>query len=485
MTIYIQRLCRKRLLRYIKDNKTTRQQDNKMARRQDNKMISCLIALFFVFMMVPSKAQDAQVIDRVVAVVGQNIILQSDIEAQYVQYRLQGGIKGSASSIRCEILEDLMFQKLMLNQAEMDSITVTDEQVEADVDRMVRYFMSQLGSQENLEKYYKKTLPEIKEELRRMRKDQMLVEQVQQAILANVEVTPAEVKKCFYDIPKDSVPMVNSKYEIAHIVKRPPITLDEKLAVKEKLYKMRKRILDGERFSTLALLYSEDPGSAKKGGELGFHGRGEFAPEFEAAAFNLRDGEISEVVETEFGFHIIQMIERRGDFINVRHILLTVKVSPEALQMAYNELDSVAQLLRNDSISFDDAVRKFSDEKDRMSGGLLVNPVTGGTLFDASELDQQVSVTVNRMKVGDISAPVPMKTSDNKDAYRLLYLKRKTAPHKANLKDDYTLIRDWAMQQKREEVINKWIENNSKKAYIKVIDDFRECDFMFDWNFAE
>ena len=456
-----------------------------MARRQDNKMISCLIALFFVFMMVPSKAQEAQVIDRVVAVVGQNIILQSDIEAQYIQFRLQGGIKGSASSIRCEILEDLMFQKLMLNQAEMDSITVTDEQVEADVDRMVRYFMAQLGSQENLEKYYKKTLPEIKEELRRMRKDQMLVEQVQQAVLANVEVTPAEVKKCFYDIPKDSIPMVNSKYEIAHIVKRPPITLDEKLAVKEKLYKMRKRILDGERFSTLALLYSEDPGSAKKGGELGFHGRGEFAPEFEAAAFNLRDGEISEVVETEFGFHIIQMIERRGDFVNVRHILLTVKVSPEALQMAYDELDSIAQLLRNDSIAFDEAVRKFSDEKDRMSGGLLVNPATGGTLFDASELDQQVSVTINRMKVGDISAPVPMKTSDNKDAYRLLYLKRKTDPHRANLKDDYTLIRDWAMQHKREEVINKWIENNSKKAYIKVIDDFRDYDFMFDWNFAD
>ena len=456
-----------------------------MARRQDNKVLGFFVALFFVFMMVPSKAQEPQVIDWVVAVVGQNIILQSDIEAQYMQFRLQGGIKGSASSIRCEILEDLMFQKLMLNQAEMDSITVTDEQVDGEVDRLVRYFIAQLGSQENLEKYYKKTLPEIKEELRRMRKDQMLVEQVQQIILANVEVTPAEVRRCYNDIPKDSVPMVNSKYEIAHLVKKPPITLDQKLEVKDRLYKMRKRILDGERFSTLALLYSEDPGSAKKGGELGFHGRGEFAPEFEAAAFNLRDGEISEVVETEFGFHIIQMIERRGDFINVRHILLTVKVSPESLQQAYDELDSIAGLIKNDSITFEEAVRKFSDEKDRISGGILVNPNTGSTLFDAAELDQQVSVTINRMKVGDISAPVPMKTSDNKDAYRLLYLKKITAPHKANLNDDYTLIRDWAMQQKREEIINKWIANKSQKAYIRVIDDFRECDFMFDWNFAD
>ena len=437
------------------------------------------------FLVVPCRAQEAQVIDRVVAVVGQNIILQSDIEAQYMQFRLQGGIKGSASSIRCEILEDLMFQKLMLNQAEMDSITVTDEQVESEVDRLIRYFISQLGSQENLEKYYKKDMNEIKEELRRMRRDQMLVEQVQQTILANVEVTPAEVRKCYHDLPNDSIPMVNSKYEIAHLVKKPPITLDEKLEVKDRLYKMRKRILDGERFSTLALLYSEDPGSAKKGGELGFHGRGEFAPEFEAAAFNLRDGEISEVVETEFGFHIIQMIERRGEFINVRHILLTVKVSPEALQTAYDELDSIAALIHNDSLTFDEAVRQFSDEKDRISGGILVNPNDGSTLFDASELDQQVSVTVNRMKVGEISAPVPMKTSDNKDAYRLLYLKRKTAPHKANLKDDYTLIRDWAMQQKREDIINKWIANKSQKAYIRVIDEFKDCDFMFDWNFAE
>ena len=443
------------------------------------------LIISFVLFAVSSKAQEPQVIDRVVAVVGQNIILQSDIEAQYMQLRLQGGIQGSASSIRCEILEDLMFRKLMLNQAEMDSITVTDEQVNAEVDRLVRYFISQLGSQENLEKYYKKSMSEIKEELFRMRKDQMLEEQVQQTMLANVEVTPAEVRKCYYDIPHDSVPMVNSKYEIAHIVKKPAITLEQKLEVKDRLYKMRKRILDGERFSTLALLYSEDPGSAKKGGELGFHGRGEFAPEFEAAAFNLRDGEISEVIETEFGFHIIQMIERRGEFVNVRHILLTVKVSPEALQEAYDELDSIAKLINNDSITFDEAVRKFSDENDKISGGILVNLNTGSTLFDASELDQQVSFTINRMQVGELSEPVPMKTDDNKDAYRLLYLKRKTAPHKANLKDDYTLIRDWAMQQKREEIINKWIANNSQKAYIKVIDDFKDCDFMFDWKFAE
>ena len=453
--------------------------------RQSNKIAGFFTVLFFVLFMGQSKAQDAQIIDRVVAVVGQNIILQSDIEAQYHQYRLQGGIKGSANTIRCEILEDLMFQKLMLNQAEMDSITVTDEQVNADVDRWISYFISQVGSQENLEKYYKKTMPEIREELFRVRRDNMLVEQVQQLILSNVEVTPSEVKSCYYGMSKDSIPMVNSKYEIAHLVKKPPITLDQKLEVKDRLYKMRKRILNGERFSTLALLYSEDPGTAKKGGELGFKGRGEFVPEFEAAAFNLREGEISEVVETEYGFHIIQMIERRGDFVNVRHILLTVKVAPEALQEAYDELDSIAALVKNDSLTFDEAVRRFSDEKDRVNGGVLVNPVTGGTLFDASELDQQVSFVINKMEVGDMSAPVPMKTSDGKDACRLVYLRKKTEPHKANLKDDYTLIRDLAMQKKREEIINKWIANKSGKAFIKVCDDFKDCDFRFEWNFVE
>lgn len=454
-------------------------------RQVNNKMAAFFAVLFFVLFMNSARAQEAQVIDRVVAVVGQNIVLQSDIEAQYLQYRLQGGIKGDAKSIRCEILEDLMFQKLMLNQAEMDSITVTDEQVNADVDRWINYFILQLGSQDNLEKYYKKTMPEIREELFRVRKDNMLVEQVQQALLANVEVTPSEVKRYYNEMSKDSIPMVNSKYEIAHLVKNPPITLEQKLEVKDKLYKMRKRILNGERFSTLALLYSEDPGSAKKGGELGFTGRGEFAPEFEAAAFNLRDGEISEVVETEFGFHIIQMIERRGDYVNVRHILLTVKVAPEALQEAYDELDSIAALINNDSITFDEAVRRFSDEKDRINGGVLVNPMSGGTLFDASELDQQVAGVVNRMKVGEISAPVPMKTEDNKDACRLICLKKKTEPHKANLRDDYTVIRDLAMQKKREEIINNWIESKSGKAYIKVCDEFKDCDFRFGWNFVE
>lgn len=446
------------------------------------------IFALFVFITVCAStvfAQQAQVIDKVVAVVGKNIIMQSDIEDQYMQYRLQGGIKGSASSIRCEILEDQLFRKLMLNQAELDSIEATDEQIDQEIEYRIRYYVNQLGSQEKLEKYYDKTIKEIREELRTIIKEQKLIEEVQRKIVEGINATPSDVRNFYNSIPKDSIPMVSAHYEIAQLVKKPPITLDEKLAVKDRLYGLRNRILKGERFSTLALLYSEDPGSAKKGGELGFQGRGELVPEFEAAAFALKDGEISEVIETEYGFHILQLIERRGDYVNVRHILLTVKVSPDALQQAYNELDSIANLIRNDSITFDEAVTKFSDEDDKMNGGYLVNAKDGSTLFAAEDLDQQVSVVVNRLQVGEVSNPVPMKTKNDKDAYRLLIIKKKTTPHKANLEEDYALIQQWTMQKLRQDAINKWIDAKSSKAYVKICDEYKDCDFQFDWNIKQ
>lgn len=432
-----------------------------------------------------SYAQQQQVIDKVVAVVGSNIILQSEIEEQYLQFRLQGGIKGSASSIRCEILEDLLFRKLMLNQAELDSITVTDEQIDSEVERYVRYYISQLGSVEKLEKYYDKNIAEIRDDLHKQLKEKQLMEEVQRSIVSGVSATPSDVREFYRSIPKDSIPMISTQYEIAQLVKKPPITLDEKLAVKNELYGIRERILKGERFSTMARIYSEDPGSANKGGELGFMGRGDLVPEFEAAAFALRDGEISEVIETEYGFHIIQLIERRGDYINVRHILRTLKVSPEALQQSYNELEYIANLIRNDSITFDEAVKIHSDEPDKVNGGYLVNELDGSTLFNAEELDQQVSVVINRLQVGEVSDPVPMKTSDGKDAYRLLIIKKKTAPHKANLKDDYAIIQQWTMQKQRQDAINKWIKAKSTKAYVKICDEYKDCDFQFDWNIKQ
>jgi peptidyl-prolyl cis-trans isomerase SurA len=448
-----------------------------------NKHLSAILAAALTLLLNLSvvRAQQPQVIDQVAAVVGRNIILESDIENQYLNYRLQGSIKGSEQEVKCSILEDMLFQKLLVAQAEVDSIVVDDAQVNAELDRRIGMFIQQFGSQEKLERYYNKSITDIKKELFDVIKEQLLSQQVQQQIIANVTVTPSEVKAFFKSIPKDSLPQIKTEYVIQQIVKNPPVSIEEKIRVKEQLLDLRKRILDGENFSTLAILYSEDPGSASKGGELGFYGRGQLYPEFEAVAFKLKEGEVSDIVETEAGYHIIQMIARKGDYINVRHILLVPKVSPLDLTKARNELDSVAALIRNDSITFDEAVEKFSEGKNKNSGGYLINDYTGGTSFEAEQLDPQVSFVVDKLKVGEISNPVPMKTDKMKDAYRILYLKEKTRPHRANMKDDYPKIQQWAQQKKQKKVIDEWVNEKSKQTYIRISDDFMKCDFHYNW----
>jgi len=440
--------------------------------------------MFFVVIAPISllRAQDEQVIDQVVAVVGKSIILESDIQNQYLNYRYQSGITGSASEMKCSILEDLMYQKLMVTQAEVDSVEVTDIQVEGDLERRISSFIQQFGSQEKMEAYYGKTLKEIKKELHDIVKEQMLAQQVQNDIITGVTVTPSEIKSFFRSIPEDSIPMIKTEYQIAEIIKKPPVSVDERLRIKEQLMELRKRILAGENFGTMAILYSEDPGSAKKGGELGFYGRGQLYPEFEAVAFKLKEGEISNVLETEAGYHIIQMIERKGDYINVRHILLIPKVSPLDLANAKSELDSVARLIRSDSIAFEIAVEQFSDGDNKNNGGLLINEYTMGNTFEAEQLDPQVSFTIEKMEVGELSNPVPMKTSEQKDAYRLLFLKSKTLPHKANLKDDYARIQQWALQDKQMKAMNKWIDEKASGTYVRVVDEYQSCAFIHTWN---
>jgi len=453
-----------------------------------------IIALMLLLAM-PMTAQnrEPQVVDKVVAVVGKNIILQSDIENQYIQYRLQGMADGTGQEVRTRILEDLLLQKLMLNQAEMDSITVTDEQVDAELNRRIQRFVSRVGSQDKLEAMFGKTMAEIKEEVRKASKDNMLQEQVQMKIMENVVVTPKEVRNFYSEIPKDSLPTIDPTFEIVQIVKRPPVSIDEKLQVKDRLYQIRKRILDGESsFSTMAVLYSEDPGSARQGGELGFAGKGVYATEFENVAFNLRDGEISDVVETQFGFHIIQLIERKGETINCRHILLTAKVPVEALERAQNQLDSVAQLIRNGDMTFEEACKKYSDDDSKNNGGFLSNAMTGSNWLSIAEMQQleqeypeykNLAFVISRLGVGELSDPVPMTTSENNDAFRLVMVKRKTEAHQANLKDDYNLIQSWALGQKRQAAIGKWVKDKAAKAYIHLDERYKNNDFYYDWNF--
>ncbi len=445
-----------------------------------------LILVFLVFGSVNIQAQQTEkpqgkVLDQVVAIVGKSIVLQSDIENQYLSYRMQGGIEGTEQEMKCQILESILYQKLMVAQAEVDSLNVDEVQVIGEIERRLSSFINQFGSQEKMEKYYGKSMSEIKAELHDMVKDQLLAQQVQQGIVGKVQVTPSEIRSYFRSIPKDSIPLVKTEYVIRQIVRNPPINIEEKLRVKQELLKLRKRILNGESFSTMAILYSEDPGSAKKGGELGYYGRGQLYPAFEAAAYKLKPGEISDVVETKAGYHIIQMIDRKGDYINVRHILMSPKVSPIDLQKAKMKLDTIVKEIRSDSITFDQAVEKYSDGKNKNSGGYLLNPQTGGVEFEGDQLDAQVSFTVNKLKPGQISNPVPFKTEEQKDAFRLLYLEKRIPPHRADLKQDYSRIEKWALQDKQRKAIDNWINDKAQNTYVKIIPAYRTCQFKHHW----
>ncbi len=442
-----------------------------------------VLILLITGLSVPAKAQIASdsVVDGVVAVVGANIILRSDIENQYLQFRSQGNIQGSAEKVRCQIMEGLLLQKLLFHQAQVDSVKITESQVDGEMDHRMRMFIGQVGSPEKLEEYYQKSISEIKNEMRDIIKEQMMVQSSQEKITKDVNITPSEVKSFLKKLPKDSIPEISSEIEVGMIMKIPVIGDAEKQDCIDRLKSFKERTKKGDDFSTLAVLYSEDPGSAKKGGELGMFKRGDMRIEFEAAAFKLKPGEISDIVETEDGFHIIQMIERKGEYINVRHILLQPKVSISSMMHAKNILDSVGTLMEQKKITFADAVVRFSDDPTRNNGGLIINPMTGTSKFEASQLDPKIFFIIDKLKVGDISAPVLYKTDRGKEQYRLYYLKTRTVPHKANLEDDYAKIHQMALEEKKMVAMNDWIKERIVKTYISIDEGYRKCTFQREW----
>jgi peptidyl-prolyl cis-trans isomerase SurA len=442
-----------------------------------------LIAFFGSVMQV--KAQNEKTVDEIVALVGSHPVYWSDVEAQFAQARAQG-VTGDPFTLRCQIFENLIFQKLLVYQAETDSLVVSDEQVDGELDRRLRYYIQQFGSQQKLEEFYDKTIDEFKNELREPLKQELLSQQAQAKIVDNVKITPNETREYFNSLKPDSIPIIPTEYEIGQIVKNPVVGPDQLKEAREKLVKLRDRILKGEKFSTLAVLYSEDPGSASKGGELGMFTHGSMAPEFESAAFSLKNkNDISEIIKTKFGYHLLQLIERKGDFVNVRHILIIPKVSPDDLVVAATKLDSVADLIRHDSITFDKAAIMFSDDPGKVNGGLIQSPTSGNTRLAADELDPKVFFIIDKMNPGEVSNSVPYTTEDGTQAYRILYLKLRTEPHKANMKEDYNKIQEWALEDKKQKVVAKWVENKSKTAYIRLGDRFRTCDFKNKWTFTE
>lgn len=443
-----------------------------------NKALTIILPLIMASFALNAQNQPV-VIDEIVGVVGSHPIFWSDVETNYMQAKAHSK---DQQIKECDVFEYLMLQKLMIYQGEIDSVKVTDEQVENELERRLRYYIAQFGSKQKLEEFYDKSLSAFKDELREPLRLEIMAQMVQSQIVDNVKASPQETKEYFMNMPADSIPMIPAMYEIGQIVKIPKIGFLQQQEAREKLDDIKKRIRNGEKFSTLAILYSEDNGSATKGGELGYFGKGVMAPEFETAAFALNNkDDISEIIKTKFGYHILQLIGKQDDEVNVRHILIIPKVSHEDQLKHANLLDSVADLIRENKMTFEEAAIKFSDDPGKVNGGLIQSQFTGNTLLEASELDTKVFFVVDKLAVGEISNSVQYTTDDATQAYRLLYLKTRTTPHRAELDKDFNIIQQWALDKNREAEIAKWVGRKSKTAYIKISDKYKDCNLKYNW----
>ena len=447
-----------------------------------------LLVLFFGATQIGIIAQNNKnVIDEIIAAVGNRIITRSDLEYSFHAYMYSMGMQTveNTDEIRCNVLEQLIFHQLLVNQAELDSIVVTDAQVNERIDYNIRSQIMQVGGDpRKVEDYYGKSIAEIKADAREQVRDDILADEMQRKITQGLNVTNQDVKDYFYAIPPDSMPIIPTEYEMAQIIRTPVISEVENIAIKERLNGLRERVLKGENFSTFARMYSEDPGSASKGGEIGFTERGDLYPEFESVAYSLRQGEISTVVETEAGFHIIRMLERRGDRINVAHILIKPKPSPEAMSEAKGFLDSIHNLLKENKISFDSAVVLFSDDKSKIAGGMIINPFTASHSFQKEHIaqyDKSIFYQIDDLQVDGYTRPLSMITESGNQAYRILYLKAKRPEHKATLIDDYEKIKNATLENKRQKTLLKWVSNKVKYTYVKVNSEFQNCKFLKEW----
>ena len=435
---------------------------------------------YFLLLALTSFSLSAQSIDKIEAVLGDEIILTSEIESQYLQYLSQGNIK--SIEIRCQIVEDLLFQKLLVNQAKLDSLVVSNDEVEDEVSKRLSYFESQLGSVQKVEDYFGKSKANIKLELGKVIKDQFMAQKMQTKLTSSLKVTPAEVKESYALLSDAEIPTMPTQVEVAQIVIKPEITDKQKDKIREKLNNFRDRVYKGEDFKMLAALYSDDPGSAIKGGELGFVNRGDLVPEFERAAFRLKEGEISKVVESQFGYHIVQLIERRGEQINVRHILIKNKVTATALYAAKLKMDSIAKEINEEIITFDQAVSKYSDDENKSNGGLLLNPNTMSTSHTLEDMAPALRLVVEKLKETQVSSPAVIQMQDENKAYRILRLNKRTEQHKANLVDDFAKIKEYSINAKKQVTLEKWTSKTIAKTYIKLSDELTKCELSNKWS---
>lgn len=429
-------------------------------------------------------AQD-NVIDEIVWVVGDDAILRSDVEMQR-QYMRNEGERFDGDPY-CIIPEQMAIQKLYLNQAKIDSIEVGENQVIQEVDRWMNFAVNQIGSREKLEEYFGKKYSQIKEQRKEMVREQQVVQQMQHKLIGEIKLTPSEVRKYYNQLSKDSLPNIPTTVEVQIVTLEPKIPFEETDAIKARLRDFTDQINTGKmEFSTLARLYSEDPESAKRGGELGFMGKGNLLPEFANVAFNLNDPKrVSQIVQTEYGYHIIQLIEKRGDRINCRHILLKPKVSEKELREATARMDSLYNDLTANKFTFEEAATFVSYDKDtRNNKGLMVNQDyessnNGTSKFEMQELPPEIGKVVYNMEVGEISKPFTMITNKQREVVAIVKLKARVDGHKANLSDDYQALKAIVEAKKREELLNNWIAKKQKSTYVRISDGWNNCDFRY------
>ena len=432
--------------------------------------------LIIIFKIFSLSIYSQQIAEGVFAVVGDNIILQSEIEQQYLQLKSSN----QSISLKCQVVDDLLFQKLLSHHANVDSLEVTDDEINEAIDQRINYFISQIGSQKKLEDYFDKSISEIRDEFYVVFKEQRLAQRMENKIISNVKVTPKEVLKFYNNIAKDSLPIFAEEIYLSQLVIFPKVGETEKELITNKLMSLKKRIKNGEDFAFLASLYSDDPGSSKVGGDLGFVSKGKLVPEFESVAFRLQEGELSEVVETKYGFHLIQMVERLGQQFNIRHILIKPKISNESIKEAQFKLDSIITLMIRDTLSFEDIAIKYSEDETKNNGGVLVNQKTGSSSFILDELDYSLAISIDGLTEKEYSKPAVFDSPDGRKGCRIIYVDRIIPEHVANLKDDYDRIHSVALQEIKANILNEWKENKIKETYIDFKHDF-DCAEIEIW----
>lgn len=443
-------------------------------------ILSLLLIASLPSLKTYAQSQD-NIVDEVIWVVGDECILRSEIEQERIRSQYEGTpIQGDPY---CVIPEQLAIQKLFLHQAQLDSITVNETSVNNEVERRLNYYVSQIGSKEKMEEYFKMNTAQLREKLRDMARDQQTIQQMQQKLVGDIKSTPSDVRRFFNNFPVDSIPVVPAEVELQIVSFEPPVNITEINRIKERLRDFTERVNSGSSdFSVLARLYSEDPGSAPRGGELGFKGKGELVTEFSNVAFNLTDPKkVSRIVQTEFGYHIIQLIEKRGDRVNCRHILMKPRISGDEKVKAIQALDSISGLVRNGKMTFEQAVMAYSQDKNSaMNAGLMLNEKSGTSKFEYQDLPSEVGKVVYNMNVGEISKPFAMmNVSTNKEVVAVVKLKSKVETHKANLTDDYQMLKSLYENRRKQEFLNNWIVKKQKETYISIDPKWQNCKFQY------